>query len=132
MRRCSHCGGSGLKHVHRTFFERFNYLAIYECRDCEHEELISRRHTFHFGKYARCPMCGTSRVTKLHGRDRIDRMVSGPLNTLKRLSGGKLYHCCFCRIQFYDRRKLAPRTNVEPQPSENRPAEAEPNRGGHG
>ena len=113
MRKCRYCGGSGLKRVHRTFLERFSYMAIYECRDCEHEELISRRHAFHFGKYVRCPRCGTSRVTKLQGRDTIDRMISGPLNTVKRLSGGKLHHCCFCRIQFYDRRKLAPRTNVQ-------------------
>ena len=55
MRKCGYCGGSGLKRVHRTFFERFSYLAIYECRDCENEELIPRRYTFHFGEYARCP-----------------------------------------------------------------------------
>src|SRR3954465_13537297 len=84
MRKCGVCGGSGLKHVHRTFFERFNYLAIYECRDYSIEELISRRHTFHFGKYAPWPMCGTSRVTKLYGWDRIDRMVSGLPKTQKR------------------------------------------------
>jgi len=46
-------------------------------------------------------------------------MFHGPLNTFERLSGGKLHHCCFCRIQFYDRRKLAPRTNVQAHPSVN-------------
>jgi len=40
-------------------------------------------------------------------------MFSGALNTLERLAGGRLHHCCFCRIQFYDRRKLAPRINVQ-------------------
>jgi DNA-directed RNA polymerase subunit RPC12/RpoP len=117
VRKCIYCGGNGLKRVHRTFFERFNYLAIYECRSCAREQLIPRQHTFHLGEYARCPRCGSARVTRLHGPDKIDRMFSGPLNTLERLSGGKLHHCCFCRIQFYDRRKLAPRSNVQPYPS---------------
>jgi hypothetical protein len=31
-------------------------------------------------------------------------MENGIWNFLSRLGGGKLYHCCFCRLQFYDRR----------------------------
>jgi hypothetical protein len=65
------------------------------------------------GEHARCPKCGTYRVTKLRAPDKIDPMVVGPLNVLERLSGGKLYHCCFCRVQFFDRRKRAPLTTVE-------------------
>ena len=126
MRKCGYCGGSRLKRVHRTFLERFSYLAIYECRDCENEEFIPRRYTFHLGDTVRCPRCGTFRVTKLKGVDKIDKMVTGPLNALEKLAGGKLYHCCFCRVQFYDRRKLAPRTNVQPYPMESEPVEAEP------
>jgi DNA-directed RNA polymerase subunit RPC12/RpoP len=125
MRKCRHCGGSGLKRVHRTFFERFSYMAIYECQDCQREEFVPRQHTFHFGEYARCPRCGTTRLTRLHGPDKIDPMFSGALNTLERLAGGKLYHCCFCRVQFYDRRELAPRTNVQPYRSVGPPG-AEP------
>jgi hypothetical protein len=26
------------------------------------------------------------------------------------MAGGRLYHCCFCRLQFYDRRPLADRS----------------------
>ena len=33
-------------------------------------------------------------------------MHTGLLHLLERLAGGALYHCCFCRIQFYDRRVL--------------------------
>jgi hypothetical protein len=32
-------------------------------------------------------------------------MRSGMLNLLNRLGGGKLYHCWFCRLQFYDVRQ---------------------------
>jgi DNA-directed RNA polymerase subunit RPC12/RpoP len=125
VRKCGYCGSSRLKRVHRTFLERFSYLAIYECRDCENEEFIPRRYTFHLGDQARCPRCGTYRVTKLRGMDKIDKMVSGPLNALERLAGGSLHHCCFCRVQFYDRRKMAPRVNVQPIPRESASAEAE-------
>jgi DNA-directed RNA polymerase subunit RPC12/RpoP len=117
VRKCGYCGGSKLKRVHRTFLERFSYLAIYECRECENEEFIPRRYTYHFaGEEARCPNCGTYRVTKLRGVDKIDKMASGPLNRLEKLMGGNLYHCVFCRLQFYDRRKAAPRTFLEPIP----------------
>jgi hypothetical protein len=34
-------------------------------------------------------------------------MNSGPLNLLELLAHGKLYHCRYCRIQFWDRRRLA-------------------------
>jgi DNA-directed RNA polymerase subunit RPC12/RpoP len=106
--------------------ERFSYLAIYECRDCENEEFIPRRYTFHFGDQVRCPRCGTFRVTKLRGPDKIDKMVTGILNSFERIAGGnKLYHCCFCRIQFYDRRKLAPRINHQPIPADGGEAEVE-------
>ncbi len=125
MRKCGYCGGSRLKRVHRTFLERFSYLAIYECRDCENEEFIPRRYTFHLGDQARCPKCGTYRITKLKGPDKIDKMFNGPLNSLEKLLGGKLHHCCFCRIQFFDRRKLAPRVNVQPYTPESEPGEAE-------
>jgi DNA-directed RNA polymerase subunit RPC12/RpoP len=103
-----------MKRVHRTFFERFRYLAIYECRDCENEEFIPRRYTYHTGENARCPKCGSFRITKLRAPDKIDKMYRGPLNAIERIAGGTLHHCCFCRIQFFDRRKLAPRTTLQP------------------
>ena len=118
MRKCGYCGSSKLKRVHRTFAERFSFLAIYECRDCENEEFIPRRYTYHFGPQVRCPRCGTYRITKLRGPDKIDRMATGFWNLFEKFAGGnKLYHCCFCRLQFYDRRKMAPRTNLQPIPA---------------
>jgi hypothetical protein len=103
--------------------ERFSYLAIYECRECENEEFIPRQYTFHLGENARCPRCGTLRVTKLRAPDKIDPMVTGLLNRVEKMAGGSLHHCCFCRLQFYDRRKLAPRTTLEPIQPQGTPAE---------
>ena len=36
-------------------------------------------------------------------------MERGLLNKLEKLAHGKLYHCKFCRIQFWDRRELEPK-----------------------
>jgi DNA-directed RNA polymerase subunit RPC12/RpoP len=108
-----------LRRVHRTFWERFRYLAIYECRHCEREVLVPRHHTYHFGDACRCPKCGTFRVVKLKVPDKIDPMHGGVLNWVERLAGGNLYHCCFCRIQFFDRRPLDPNASrVAARPGE--------------
>jgi DNA-directed RNA polymerase subunit RPC12/RpoP len=79
-------------------------MAIYKCTDCREKHVVSRRWRHHLGFDVRCPQCGTSRVTKLRKRDRIDPMQTGLLNPFERLLDGKLYHCRFCRVQFYDRR----------------------------
>ena len=106
MTKCSRCGGK-LRRVHRTLLERFLYLAIYECPDCDIETFVPRPYQHHFGPHSRCPHCGTLRLIRLKQRDRIDRMHGGFLNALERIAGGKLVHCRFCRLQFYDRRPLA-------------------------
>jgi hypothetical protein len=53
-------------------------------------------------------MCGSFRVARLKQRDRIDKMHSGFLNLVEKIAGkSRLYHCRWCRLQFYDRRPLA-------------------------
>ncbi len=47
------------------------------------------------------------RVTRLKEPDRIDPFQTGFLNLLERMAGGRLFHCRFCRVQFYDRRPLS-------------------------
>jgi hypothetical protein len=34
-------------------------------------------------------------------------MHTGLLNLVERMAGGRLHHCRYCRIQFWDRRRLA-------------------------
>jgi hypothetical protein len=82
-------------------------MAIYECRDCDAEKPYARRYTYHFGPHCRCPHCGTFRITRLKAPDKIDKVQTGLLNYLERLAGGRLHHCRYCRVQFYDRRILA-------------------------
>jgi hypothetical protein len=81
-------------------------MGIYECRDCDTEKFYPRRYMYHFGPHCRCPYCGTFRVTRLKAPDKIDRVHTGFLNFLEKQFGGRLHHCRFCRMQFYDRRIL--------------------------
>ena len=106
MLKCEKCGGR-VRRVHRTFAERFGYMAIFACRDCGAEKLYPRRYMYHFGPHCRCPLCGTFRVTRLKVPDKIDRVHTGLLNYVEWMVGGRLYHCRYCRVQFNDRRMLA-------------------------
>ncbi len=83
-------------------------MAIYECRKCQREEFAPRRFRYHLGPTCRCPVCGTYRVVSLKQPDKIDGKHGGLLNLLERLAGkGRLFHCRWCRLQFFDRRGLA-------------------------
>ena len=83
-------------------------MAIYECRKCERQEFAPRRYRYHLGPSCRCPVCGTYRVRRLKQPDKIDRKHGGLLNLLERLAGGgRMFHCRWCRLQFFDRRDLA-------------------------
>lgn len=107
MLKCGQCGNR-VQRIHRTLAERFSYMAIYECKDCQHKEFVPQPYRYHFGPYARCPTCGTFRVIKLKQPDRIDPRRGGFVDFLERLAGGgKLFHCRYCRIQFHDRRCVA-------------------------
>jgi hypothetical protein len=120
MVKCGQCGEE-LRRVHRTFLERFNYMAIYECHICKRKEFAPRPFRYHLGPACRCPVCGTFKVVRLKERDRIDRFHTGFLHWLKRLAAGsRLFHCRWCRIQFYDSRKLASELSA-PAPKGNRP-----------
>src|SRR6266567_3467378 len=99
VRICRRCGGRMI-HVHRTTLQRLFAVAAYECAVCRVKELVRRK------AECQCPRCGNRRATKLRHRDEIDRMESSLRNVLAWLAGGKLYHCSFCRLQFYDRRPL--------------------------
>jgi len=106
VKKCTKCGGE-LRRVHRTFFERFEYLALYQCCRCQEEQADVRQYRYHFGEYCRCPRCGTFKLTRLKQPDKIDPMIGGVLNFVERVLGGKrLRHCRYCRIQFYDRRDV--------------------------
>jgi len=128
MRKCAQCGGR-LYRIHRTFVERLRYLAVHECRDCKAVIETPRRWALHTGPACRCPRCGTYRVTRLRTPDHIDRFQHGFLNLMERMAGGKLFHCRFCRLQFFDRRPLVADVNGpegEPVPETPQPQATNP------
>jgi hypothetical protein len=117
IKKCGQCGGE-LRRVHRTFIERFSYMAKYRCVQCRAMDTAPRRYRHHLGDSCRCPNCGTYRISKLKVRDKIDKMHTGFLNLVERCLGGSLYHCRFCRIQFFDRRTYNPAAGVRPRPAQ--------------
>lgn len=104
MQGCRKCGGE-LKRVRRSYLQRLGCAAIFACPDCQYHETVPR-FSYRLGDVCRCPRCGTTRLSRLRERDYIDKMDWGLWNLAARLCGGKLYHCWFCRLQFYDRRPL--------------------------
>lgn len=57
---------------------------------------------FYFAETTQCPLCGTERLRRLTERDGIDRMHHNLFSLVHPLFGIRLYHCRYCRIQFYD------------------------------
>jgi len=80
-------------------------MGMYECRQCHTRKPEPRWYALYLGDYPRCPRCGTYRLTRLSSRDKIDKMLKGPINFMQYLWGADLYHCRYCRVQFYDIRK---------------------------
>jgi hypothetical protein len=106
MPNCKTCG-ERLQRVHRTLAERFFYMGVFECPKCKDIKRMARRYTYYLGDQVRCPLCGTFRLRALAERDHIDRMLRTVISGLHKMFGGRLYHCRYCRVQFYDRRPLA-------------------------
>jgi hypothetical protein len=106
--------------------DRLRYMAIWECEGCHETVRFPRHYAAHLGPYAVCPLCITPRLRRLNRPDMIDRRHTGLFNLLERLAGGCLYHCRYCRLQFWDRRPLASEVaGLEPQPQpQPQPAEA--------
>ncbi|MGH9722619.1 MAG: hypothetical protein ACRD8O_20605 [Bryobacteraceae bacterium] len=105
-RTCVSCGGR-LRRIRRTFKQKFLFSAVYECVKCADRKLEDQWYFFLLGKVSRCPRCGTHRVQKLRGLDKIDRMYRNPLSFFQKYFGAPIHWCPFCRLQFYDLRKRA-------------------------
>jgi DNA-directed RNA polymerase subunit RPC12/RpoP len=107
--KCLQCGGE-LRRSRRKLFERFGYVKAYRCKDCKARVRLGVASHAKKLKYASCPKCHTHELTAPRRVDKIDKMVGGPRSFFQRLMGGKLYHCWYCRLQFYD---LRPRKKSE-------------------
>lgn len=110
---CERCGGV-LRRSHRNFFERLFFSEAYRCEGCGRRKRkrapLGSFFTLKYAHYVKCPRCHSVDLTVLKKRDHIDQMQPGVLNFIHKLGGAKLYHCWFCRLQFYD---LRPRYNSD-------------------
>jgi hypothetical protein len=80
---------------------------MHRCARCRRQEFQPRAIVFHFSRRVRCPRCGTDKVNTARRRDHVDKLYKNPLSLVQLLLGGRLYHCYYCRLQFYDLRKPA-------------------------
>jgi hypothetical protein len=113
MPKCPKCSGS-LSRTHRKFWEKPIYSIVFRCRSCNYRVGANQGFFKQFSRYTFCPRCGNVDVEKRKSRDRIDRVIHTPLSILNALLGGKLYHCVFCRIQYYDVRGRKPKADGAP------------------
>ena len=82
---------------------------MYGC-PCGRTRLLEPRPVFSL--VARCPKCSGTQLRIRRQRDGVDRILKNPFRLLQMILGGNLYHCEFCRIQFYDVRP--PRADSKP------------------
>jgi DNA-directed RNA polymerase subunit RPC12/RpoP len=107
MRTCPFCGKETVR-VKRSFFQKFYILAVFKCLECDRRSHLHRRFSGVFHRYAECPQCGTRHLSKLRSVDKIDRLNRNPLRLLLAIVRAPLYHCTFCRLQFWDCRPREP------------------------
>ena len=100
---CRECG-AGLRRSKRRFLDRLRYLEAYRCTGCGARYNVTLSSRLALARYAKCPKCRYQDITPMKRIDKIDKMRGGIFNMIHRVFGGKLYHCWFCRLQFYDLR----------------------------
>ena len=69
--------------------------------------------TYLFSRYSRCIQCGSFRVRRLSGRDRIDGRSGNLLSLLLSLTFAPFYHCNSCRLQYHDWRPVHPTAHAD-------------------
>jgi len=103
MAACKICGGV-LTRRHRKWYQRFVYRKVLQCRKCGGEEQTPREFTLKPAAFVECPRCHTHKVSRRIAPDKIDPVIKSLSSVMQGLLGGRLYHCNYCRIQFYDLR----------------------------
>jgi cytoskeletal protein CcmA (bactofilin family) len=75
----------------------------------------------------RCPHCRTTRLRVLNKLDRIETLYGNSLmNRIRARRGDTIYHCVYCRLQFYDPRKPGrPQTDATAKSQAQKPAAPE-------
>ncbi len=91
----------------RKLWERAVYTVLVRCRTCDRRTGQKRLFYNYFSRDTRCPCCGGAVLERRVKADRVDRQLRNPFRLAQRLLGGTLFHCEFCRVQFYDLRGMA-------------------------
>jgi hypothetical protein len=89
---------------------RLWYVAVYRCRNCERFVRIRKWTLPRLSLRRCCPKCGSAKLHRLRKRDRIETFSRNPFSLLQMLLGAPLWWCPLCRLQFYDFRSAAQRT----------------------
>lgn len=100
---CRECGAN-LRRSKRRLSDRLRYLEAYRCQGCGARYYVTISSRLHLARFAKCPKCRYQDITALRRVDKIDKMRRGIFNFVHKILGGQLYHCWFCRLQFYDLR----------------------------
>jgi predicted Zn finger-like uncharacterized protein len=109
---CATCGHETVR-TRRNSFQKLYTLAIFKCPKCDDRFYLRRKFLGIFGRYVQCPKCGTMNLSKFKNIDRIDRVNKNPFRLALSIVGAPLYHCTFCRLQFWDWRSRDPEAEKE-------------------
>jgi len=121
--QCQKCGAV-MSRSHRRGIERLIFAQAFRCSSCNARKGLSFIDAG-FGESVSCPRCGNGVPDRRSKPDKVDSMRHSPINLIHWMLGGRLYHCVFCRLQFYDIRALkssAPNANEPSQPVESNPS----------
>jgi len=125
MALCEKCGGR-MTRRHRKWYQRFKYKQLLQCRKCGNEAQTLREFTLKPTAIVQCPQCHTLKVSRRIAPDKIDPVIKSFWSIVQGLLGGRLYHCNYCRIQFYDlRHSVKPPAN-RTEPSRREVTDSEP------
>lgn len=104
---CPACRSSRMLRQRRSFTEKFRFAAVYVCQDCKqsHRVPIRRRYPM-LSLNVCCPRCGTRDLRIFTRIDNIEGMYNNPFSRIQQLFGATLWYCQWCRLQFFDCRKL--------------------------
>ena len=107
-----------LARVHRSLVGRAMFRKVLACSACGYRARtwrlpFEKTATFVFARHSRCIRCGSYRVKRLRGRDRIDSRSTHPISVLLSLTLAPFYHCNPCRLQYHDWRPVQPSEQPE-------------------
>jgi hypothetical protein len=105
---CKQCRSPQVYRRPRSLLERLRYRYVYRCKSCGARTGIHHWELWNWCSFeARCVKCGNPNLKVLKHRDKIDPVSRFPISLIQRLFGAPILYCQYCRLQFYDFRRVA-------------------------